>query len=55
MQSLARPETPKFTKKALVLAKKSTVQTPSSSSDGDEMTRIIWQYIKEKLILPVLT
>ena len=22
--------------------------------DGDEMTRIIWQFIKEKLILPYL-
>jgi len=30
------------------------VLTPLVEIDGDEMTRIIWQFIKEKLILPYL-
>ncbi|MEQ8967784.1 MAG: NADP-dependent isocitrate dehydrogenase [Azospirillaceae bacterium] len=30
------------------------VKTPVVELDGDEMTRIIWQFIKEKLILPYL-
>ncbi|HUB97518.1 MAG TPA: NADP-dependent isocitrate dehydrogenase [Stellaceae bacterium] len=30
------------------------VATPVVELDGDEMTRIIWQYIKDKLILPYL-
>ncbi|MBT3793054.1 MAG: NADP-dependent isocitrate dehydrogenase [Rhodospirillales bacterium] len=30
------------------------VKTPIVELDGDEMTRIIWQFIKEKLILPYL-
>ena len=30
------------------------VQTPLVELDGDEMTRIIWQWIREKLILPYL-
>jgi isocitrate dehydrogenase len=30
------------------------VATPVVEMDGDEMTRIIWQFIKEKLILPYL-
>src|SRR4051794_171717 len=30
------------------------VQTPVVEMDGDEMTRIIWQFIKDKLILPYL-
>ncbi|MFN8722153.1 MAG: NADP-dependent isocitrate dehydrogenase [Rhodospirillales bacterium] len=30
------------------------VQTPVVDIDGDEMTRIIWQWIKDKLILPHL-
>src|SRR5487761_2783576 len=30
------------------------VANPVVEMDGDEMTRIIWQYIKEKLILPYL-
>ncbi|WP_029906946.1 isocitrate dehydrogenase (NADP(+)) [Prevotella sp. 10(H)] len=30
------------------------VANPVVEIDGDEMTRIIWQYIKEKLILPYL-
>ncbi len=33
---------------------KITVQTPLVDLDGDEMTRIIWGMIKEKLILPFL-
>tara|TARA_B100000214_G_C23934910_1_gene612666 strand:- start:49 stop:1263 length:1215 start_codon:yes stop_codon:yes gene_type:complete len=32
--------------------KKITVKTPLVEIDGDEMTRIIWQFIKDKLILP---
>src|SRR5678816_3823638 len=30
------------------------VAKPVVELDGDEMTRIIWQFIKEKLILPYL-
>ena len=30
------------------------VQNPIVEIDGDEMTRIIWGFIKEKLILPYL-
>ena len=30
------------------------VKTPVVELDGDEMTRIIWQFIKERLILPYL-
>jgi hypothetical protein len=33
---------------------KITVKTPVVELDGDEMTRIIWQMIKDKLILPFL-
>lgn len=32
--------------------KKITVKNPVVELDGDEMTRIIWKFIKEKLILP---
>ena len=34
--------------------KKIKVQNPVVELDGDEMTRIIWSFIKEKLILPYL-
>ena len=30
------------------------VKNPVADLDGDEMTRIIWQMIKDKLILPFL-
>jgi len=30
------------------------VQNPVVELDGDEMTRIIWKYIKDKLIVPYL-
>ena len=30
------------------------VKTPVVELDGDEMTRIIWQFIKDKLITPYL-
>ena len=30
------------------------VENPVVELDGDEMTRVIWQYIREKLILPFL-
>ena len=30
------------------------VKTPVVELDGDEMTRIIWAFIKEKLIRPYL-
>ena len=33
---------------------KITVKTPVVELDGDEMTRIIWQFIKDQLILPYL-
>ena len=31
---------------------KIVVNNPVVEIDGDEMTRIIWKFIKEKLILP---
>ncbi|MFI5390885.1 MAG: isocitrate/isopropylmalate family dehydrogenase, partial [Bacteriovoracales bacterium] len=34
--------------------KKIKVNNPIVELDGDEMTRIIWKFIKEKLILPYL-
>src|SRR6202790_5179388 len=34
--------------------KKIKVATPVVELDGDEMTRIIWQFIKDKLIVPYL-
>lgn len=36
------------------MADKITVKSPIVELDGDEMTRIIWQYIKDKLIYPFL-
>src|ERR1051325_1310431 len=33
---------------------KITVKNPVVELDGDEMTRIIWDFIKQKLILPYL-
>ena len=30
------------------------VENPVVELDGDEMTRIIWDFIKQKLILPYL-
>ena len=30
------------------------VHNPVVELDGDEMTRIIWQFIKDRLILPYL-
>ncbi|CAN5455739.1 NADP-dependent isocitrate dehydrogenase [soil metagenome] len=36
------------------MTKKIKVNTPVVEMDGDEMTRIIWQFIKDKLILPYL-
>jgi isocitrate dehydrogenase len=35
-------------------SKKIKVQNPVVEMDGDEMTRIIWKLIKDKLILPFL-
>jgi len=35
-------------------AEKIKVDNPVVDLDGDEMTRIIWQLIKDKLILPFL-
>ena len=36
------------------MPKKITVANPVVELDGDEMTRIIWKFIKDKLILPYL-
>src|SRR6202012_997341 len=36
------------------MAKKIKVAQPIVELDGDEMTRIIWRFIKDKLILPYL-
>jgi isocitrate dehydrogenase len=37
-----------------ILPKKISVATPIVEIDGDEMTRIMWQMVKEKLLLPYL-
>src|SRR6202171_6223112 len=37
-----------------IIMAKIKVKTPVVELDGDEMTRIIWQFIKDKLILPYL-
>lgn len=34
--------------------KRIKVSNPIVEMDGDEMTRIIWKYIKDQLILPFL-
>src|SRR5579859_6541645 len=44
----------RYSKKALFPMTKIKVTNPVAELDGDEMTRIIWQYIKDKLILPFL-
>ncbi|MBX3470623.1 MAG: NADP-dependent isocitrate dehydrogenase [Planctomycetes bacterium] len=36
------------------MPKKIKVKSPVVEMDGDEMTRVIWKFIKEKLILPYL-
>ena len=36
------------------MAQKIKVANPVVELDGDEMTRIIWKFIKEKLILPYM-
>ena len=36
------------------MAQKIKVANPVVELDGDEMTRIIWKFIKDKLILPYL-
>ena len=36
------------------MANKIKVANPVVELDGDEMTRIIWKFIKDKLILPYL-
>ena len=48
------PETRCFPKKAPSVMAKIKVTNPVVELDGDEMTRIIWQYIKDKLINPFL-
>ena len=36
------------------LVSKISIKNPVVELDGDEMTRIIWEFIKNKLILPYL-
>jgi isocitrate dehydrogenase len=43
-----------YSKKRRNMAKKIKVANPVVELDGDEMTRIIWKFIKDKLILPYL-
>src|SRR5207237_4232944 len=49
-----RPKPAAFPEKAPTIMAKIKVSTPAVALDGDEMTRIIWQYIKDKLINPFL-
>src|ERR1700721_1218264 len=48
-----RPET-RYPQKGPISMAKIKVTNPVVELDGDEMTRIIWQYIKDKLITPFL-
>ena len=56
--AIARLYPPLFPKlisqKAFPIMAKIKVTNPVVELDGDEMTRIIWQYIKDKLIHPFL-
>src|SRR5215210_5780135 len=49
--SAARPIHPRESKAAMARIK---VKNPIVELDGDEMTRIIWQWIRERLVLPYL-
>ena len=40
--------------KIIIKVSKINVKNPVVELDGDEMTRIIWEFIKNKLILPYL-
>ena len=44
----------KVARKAVANVAKIKVQNPIVEMDGDEMTRILWSFIKEQLILPYL-
>src|ERR1700716_3832760 len=54
MQSSRPAPKPLFSKKARPAMAKIKVTNPVVELDGDEMTRIIWQYIKDKMINPFL-
>ncbi len=54
VQSRIRTEFNKKTKNLIPEMQKINVQNPVVELTGDEMTRVIWQFIKEKLILPYL-
>ena len=43
-----------LTKFLYTMGQKIKVANPVVELDGDEMTRIIWKFIKDKLILPYL-
>src|SRR5882757_5722223 len=43
-----------FSIKLISMANKIKVANPVVELDGDEMTRIIWKFIKDKLILPYI-
>src|SRR5437588_11042854 len=45
---------PRCSQEASPIMAKIKVSNPVVELDGDEMTRIIWQYIKDKLINPFL-
>src|SRR6195952_409958 len=50
----APPPKRAISQKGPIFMAKIKVTNPVVELDGDEMTRIIWQYIKDKLILPFL-
>ena len=45
---------PPFPRRRAENVNKIKVTNPVADLDGDEMTRVIWQMIKEKLIFPYL-
>ena len=44
-----------FARRSFATFKKIKVAQPVVDLDGDEMTRIIWQWIKDKVSLPIIT
>src|SRR5690349_1045308 len=54
LEGVGRPGPPPRILPRTVMAAKIKVKTPVVEMDGDEMTRIIWKFIKDRLILPYL-
>ncbi len=51
---MLEPHTDQLPSERKIIMNKIQVKNPIVEMDGDEMTRIIWQWIRERLILPYL-